>query len=218
MIFTTKRKNLSTLLLLLLAGFVNRSNGQEAPSQLRFHAGGVLGLIASQVDGDDFAGFNKLGVTGGFIAELPLSKYFFISTEILYSQKGSKSHTYPNIPLEYRLKLNYAEVPVLINFQNKPSFNFGAGFSYNRLIKVREFVYGLEQIPNSFDVSTSDFNQLKKNDFNLVVGGSYLFTKNFMVNVRYQYSITAMGRVALSNFNNRGMYNNLLAFRFMYVF
>ena len=183
---------------------------QNTPlTDLTFHAGIVLGLNASQVDGDDYAGYNKLGINAGFMSVLPVSKKIFFSAEILYTQKGSKSHVVSGMPLEYRLKLNYAEIPVLFNFNAKPVLDFGAGFAYARLVKSREFVYELEQPP---------FEDLNKNEFAGLLNANYFFNPHFFLNVRFSYSLAPIGHSPVSNFNSRAMFNNLLSFRIGYIF
>lgn len=175
---------------------------------LRFRGGLVLGLNASQVDGDDYAGYHKVGFNGGFLTQVPLSKKFFMSMEILYSQKGAKSKTYQGYPTAYQVNLHYAEVPILINFQEKSAVNFGLGLSYGRLVKSKEFIDELEQ------PTTDDF---KRNDIAAVANGSYLISDHFIFNIRFAYSVVPIGYRDSSNFNNRGMYNNVLSFRLAYV-
>lgn len=194
-------------LFLLLAS--SQLMGQNAPqTDVRFRGGIVAGLNATQVDGDDFAGFTKLGLNAGFVAQLPLSKKFFMSMEILYSQKGAKSKTYQGFPTEYRVKLNYAEVPVLINFQEKSAVNFGLGLAYGRLVKIREFIDELEQEP---------FEDFNRDELSGIANGNYLITPNFNLNVRWSYSIFPIGHSPLSNFNSRAMYNHVLSFRLAYI-
>lgn len=186
------------------------SKSQDAQkTELRFRGGMIFGLNASQVDGDDYAGYHKLGINGGFLAQIPLSKKFFISTEILYSQKGAKSRTIMGQNVAYRVNLNYSEIPVLINFQEKTSVNFGVGVAYARLLKAREWLYDLETVPQE------EFN---KSDLLGVVNGTYLISNHFQLGVRFEYSFFPMGHSPVSNFEGRSMYNNLLSFRMAYVF
>lgn len=197
------------LSLLFLTGLLQMTYGQDAAStELRFRGGAVLGLNACQVDGDDYAGYHKLGFNGGFLAEIPVAKKFFVSMEILYSQKGAKSRTYQGIPTEYQANLNYAEIPVLFNFQEKSAVNFGLGASYGRLVKYKEFRDELQQPP------TDDFN---RDDICGIANGNYLISDHFHLNIRFAYSIVPFGHRDTSNFNKRGMYNNVLSFRIAYV-
>ena len=200
---------------LLLIGIfflmVNEARSQEGPQPvLRFRAGVMLGLNASQIDGDNYAGYHKLGVNGGFIAQIPISPKFFISTEILYSQKGSKSKSYPDVPLEFLLRLHYAEIPILFNFQEKSAINFGAGFAYARLVKSY-----LEVDPFLQPYPELEFN---KSDFTVLANANYMVTQHFAINVRFAYSIVPVGHNLYSNYKNKSMYNNVLTFRLGYIF
>ncbi len=207
MVFKYLRKFLLITALVLL---YNASRAQvNAITELRFRGGIILGVNATQVDGDDYAGYHKLGLNGGFAAQLPVSKKFFFSTEILYTQKGAKSRTFQGIPLQYRIKLNYAEIPLLFNFQEKHAVNFGLGLSYGRLIKIREFIDAIEQDP---------FEDFKRNDIAGVANGNYLISDHLQLNLRFAYSLIPIGYSPASNFVNRAMFNNVLSFRLGYVF
>lgn len=200
---------LKFLFVVFMTCFYTAARSQDADkTELRFRGGAVLGLNACQVDGDDFAGYHKLGLNGGFLAEIPVSKRFFFSMEILYSQKGAKSRTYPGIPTEYKVNLDYAEIPLLFNFQEKSAVNFGLGVSYGRLVRNKEYVDQLAQ-PTS-----DDFD---RDDICAIANGNYLISDHFRLNLRFAYSIVPMGHRDSSNFNNRGMYNNVLSFRLAYV-
>ncbi|MBA3648080.1 MAG: PorT family protein [Chitinophagales bacterium] len=189
--------------------FIAFMNIKAQDPALKFHAGAVAGLNFSQVDGDDWASYNKVGLNAGFISEVPLSKHFFVSAEILYSQKGSKSPTYKGVPLTFKWKLNYAEIPVLINFQEKKAINFGAGLSYAQLLKAREFIEQLEQPDPTVGIGRSDID--------ILANANYLITKNFQLNVRFAYSIFAIGHRENSNFKRHALYNNLLSARLMWI-
>ncbi|MBK7222982.1 MAG: hypothetical protein IPH94_17215 [Saprospiraceae bacterium] len=60
----------------------------EGQSQ-NFYGSMVLGVNASQIDGDNAAGFNKPGLTGGFKIDYPISASLDISAELLYSSRGA---------------------------------------------------------------------------------------------------------------------------------
>ncbi len=58
---------------------------------LRFDGGPVAGINASQVQGDDYTGFNKLGLSGGaFIDVRNPDNYWGIRLEMHYAEKGSR--------------------------------------------------------------------------------------------------------------------------------
>jgi hypothetical protein len=186
----------------------------------------ILGMNASQIDGDDYAGYHKVGFNAGFYGQLPLSKLFFFSTEILYAEKGGKSPVVHGLPTAYSWTLQYAEIPILFHYQDKRAFNVGAGLSYSRLVGEQLYADQEPQPPIDIcpgppaDVSLLPDNYLciKKSDFTVMAEANYLATKHLVINVRFAYSLAPIGYFGGSNYINRGMYNNLLSFRLMWVF
>ncbi len=55
----------------------------------KFHFGGVASVIASQVDGDNLRGFNKLGLSLGLLGGYSLSDAAWLDIELHYSTFGS---------------------------------------------------------------------------------------------------------------------------------
>ena len=53
-------------------------------------AGLVAGLNASQIDGDDLAGFDKVGLTGGIKTTMEFESVWRMNMEFLYSERGSR--------------------------------------------------------------------------------------------------------------------------------
>ena len=158
--------------------------------------GVILGMNAAQIDGDDYAGYHKVGFNGGFYGQLPISKIFFFSTEILYAGKGGKSKVQQGIPTRYSWSLHYAEIPVLFHYQDKRAFNVGVGFSYSRLVDENLEADQEPQPPVNIctgpppDVSLLPLNFLciKKSDFDVLAEANYLPTKHLVINVRFAYS------------------------------
>jgi hypothetical protein len=195
---------------------------------MHIRGGIIFGINAAQIDGDDYAGYHKVGLNFGFYGQIPVSKKFFISTEILYSEKGAKNPITPNLPVQfwYTWRNQYAEIPLLVHYQDKKAFNVGVGFSYSRVVGEQLSVKGLDPIPTPIcaggntPVDSGSLNTfcLKRNDFDVIAEANYIPLKHLEINVRYAYSIFPMGYYANSNFINRSMHNNLLSFRLMFVF
>src|SRR5690606_3693125 len=61
-----------------------------------FYGGISMGGTFSQLDGDNFAGYRKIGLTGGAIVYAELAKKFAMSLELLYTQKGAVSNMEKN--------------------------------------------------------------------------------------------------------------------------
>ncbi len=110
----------------------------------------IAGMNLSQVDGDEIYGFDKAGLNMGLGAIVPLGKHFAFSIETLFNQKGSYqgkqeedvvTDSLGNIiaiwTKEYKLKLDYLEVPVMIHFVDKDILAVGTGFRTDAWLTLR---------------------------------------------------------------------------------
>lgn len=196
------------LLVVFVPLFCFSQNGPQA----RFQAGVEGGLIFSQVDGDTYSGFTKVGFSAGFIATLPVTGNFFGSMEILYAEKGSYAPMSPTNPYYWKLSLNYAEVPVLFNYDDpNTKFSFGAGPSFGTLVKstLTDF--------DANGITYSTVASLHKFDLEGVLNVDYGITNSLFLNARFTYSIIPIG----TNLTTRGflrMYNNTLGASVRYLF
>lgn len=174
-----------------------------------FDGGFSLGANFTQVDGDDLAGFNKIGINVGPIIHINFNPNWSASMELLYSQKGARSKPDPNNVNTFILVMDYAEVPIMANYNDKNRLIFQAGFSYGRLVNSREKINGIEQ--NIEGV-------LENDELSYIVGGTFLVgeKKHFGVNLRYQGSITKVGPSA--NPKVVGLINRLVTARATYYF
>ncbi|MEZ5082305.1 MAG: outer membrane beta-barrel protein [Bacteroidales bacterium] len=114
----------------------------------------IAGMNLSQVDGDEVYGYKKVGLNTGLGALLPIKKRFLLTMEILYNQKGAyerdqyirfdqdTSGKIIEITGKYQLKLDYLEVPILFLYNDRDIITAGAGFSYGRLVSVKEYEHG----------------------------------------------------------------------------
>lgn len=187
-----------------------------------FYGGLSLGAIFSQLDGDNFAGYHKVGLTGGAIVYAQVAPRIAPSMELLFTQKGAVSNTEkPGINVrvnDYKVNLNYIEVPIMLNYFDKRKSHFGAGLSYSQLISSQESARTTPALSDTADLDNYPF---KKADLNGVVSLNLHLKKGFFLNIRYQYSLMSirdkwypdLGRTSAG-----GQYNNLWAFRFMYIF
>lgn len=203
--------------------FPSNCSGQQ------FKAGLLAGISTSQVDGDSYAGYDKAGLTGGAFVSTrfsPASKWS-ASFELTYIQKGSRKVPHPDKGdyTDYSLKLNYAEVPLLVRYAFSPSDSTGermkfmleGGLGFGTLIHSEELLSGA-----AVPAGTS----FQKVDFSLILGINYLLSEHFMLNVRYEYSMMPVRKGATGsyyqNWTNKflkpGYYNNLLVFSLRYQF
>ncbi len=187
-------------------------------NERKFYGGLVMGTNFIQVDGDQFAGYNKIGLNVGGIMYLKLSEQLAASMEILYSQKGSKSVQTKTIGTGYAITaygitLNYAEIPVLINLIDKHKSHFGAGFSYSRLATSSEYI--TTNPPQVFDLTKYPFN---KSDINWILSGNLHLWKGLYLNGRFQYSLIPIRDKIPQSYAKATQYNNLWVMRLMYLF
>jgi hypothetical protein len=194
----------------------------------------IAGMNLSQVDGDEVYGFHKAGLNAGLGAILPLGKNFSFTIETLFNQKGSyqgkqyeDTVTNPstgNKDLwtgEYKMKLDYLEVPVLFHYTDKEIITAGVGFSYGRLVNVKEYEHGRQ-----VETTTLNGGPYDRNDYDVLIDFNFRVHKKiprFKMNVRYAYSMSKIRtRTFLDKFGNetstRDQYNNLFSLRLIYVF
>ncbi len=187
----------------------------------------IGGLNLSQVDGDQVYGFHKYGLNAGASAIIPFKKRFAVVIETIYSQKGSYQKPQfdynPFVPKhdstgEYALKLTYVEVPVLCQYEDKGGFTFGAGFSWGRLVNVKEKEYNV--ISNSVDWNNVTINDgtFRKNDWDVIADIKIRIYKGLKFNARYSYSIFNLRDRYYYYFKKtRHQYNNFISFRLVWV-
>jgi hypothetical protein len=194
-----------------------------------FYGGLVAGGNFTQVDGDNYAGYHKVGVNVGGIVYAQLANKLAASMEILFVQKGSRAHKEQVTPFidptagipvtiqKYNIDLNYAEVPIMINYFDKRKSNFGAGFSYSQLISSNEKIVTNPGLAPETNPSDYPF---RKADINLLAGVNLKLTGGLFLNVRFQYSLFSIRDedVKFRNYIRKDQYNNLYVLRLMYLF
>ena len=176
----------------------------------------IFGINASQVDGDQCIGYNKAGFNVGAEAIVPFKKNFSFTIETIFNQKGShqRAQFVDSLDGEYKLILNYLEVPVLFHYTDKDVVSIGTGFSWGRLVQYKEWQDDFRMNPDSVPA-------FKKNDINIILDAQIKITKGFYFDLRYAYSVAKIRTREFHNYLgswSRNQYNNLLSFRLIYIF
>lgn len=189
-------KKLLVLLIILLPFFVS---GQG------FYGGLRLGMTGSQVQGDNLSGFDKAGITGGFIVGIPVGDYADFQTEILFVQKGSRKNPTKNDPSKYIMRLNYIEMPFLYRRQLKENYGFETGLSFGVLLENTDVEYDLYGVLPSRE-------PFKEFEVAAHVGIWYKIRDNTRVNLRYSHSVLPIRphQGGVTYYFNRGQYNLVL--------
>ena len=203
-----------------------------------FYGSVIAGGNLTQVDGDYIYGYRKLGVNVGASVMMTLNKKqsWFVTVELLYTQKGSSKKNFspdmdkgklvdslinPNfkrdMSIKYKLHLDYVEVPIVFHFEDLASgCAFGAGVSWARLVSVKEIENGYRLIT---DLKSGTY---RKNDWCALADVKVRLYKGLKLNFRFQYSFIPL-RTRVFNFKSgeieeRKQYNNMLTLRLIYSF
>jgi len=177
-----------------------------------FNGGAYCGFVASQVDGDNFAGFDKSGALAAVMVNTELNRKWLAQLEIRYIQKGSLKNMNPEKSdyLYFKMKFDYVEVPILFIYNFKKTIRFEAGQAIGYLINTEIDENGVIQ-------NHEDFNKI---DFSTVLGINYLFNEKLNFSLRYQHSnLPVSGSLSNTTYYTKGgMYNRLLTFTAGYYF
>ena len=144
------------------------------------------GINASQLQGDNLSGFDKVGLHTGLGVEYEFVKNS-LSLELLFNQKGSASKANrTNSIQKVNTTLNYLQIPVLysINSWYDEADNFyhigvHGGPYYSRLFNINSTDPGLDRFIDNF----------KKADFGLVLGVKYRISRKIATTLRYDQSL-----------------------------
>ncbi len=152
----------------------------------------IGGFNFSKVEGDRVNNgmfkFNKPGVQVGVGAAIPLGHNFSTTFEILFNQKGAyKKYGQPDSarPM-YLTRLNYAEIPVLIQYTDKGKYTFGLGASYSRLVGVKWIVNG-RTLGNSINDG-----YYARDNFDWIANFRFRIYQQLKMDIRYAYSLTSI--------------------------
>jgi len=86
-----------------------------------FKAGLILGLNASQIDGDDVGGYSNPGLRAGIRASTMLrNEKLQLDTDMLFSQRGSRpsANEVNIIGLDWSFRMDYVEVPITLRYSD----------------------------------------------------------------------------------------------------
>ncbi len=157
----------------------------SAQKQITFDGGLEIGGVTSQVAGDSYAGYFKMGVTGSAFVEMGFSDNLGAKLAMGFTQKGAGNKPDTLNLNYYRLRLNYIDIPLSVVFKLKEgdiAIETGAYYSY-LLSQKNDFGSGY------FDVQEPQYNQA---DIGGHVGITYLFSDHVGIHARFSQSLVPM--------------------------
>ena len=206
------------LLFLLLISLIPKESIQAQ----RFSAAIVGGLNACQIDGDDLAGFDKVGLSGGIKAIMLFDSPLALNMEFLYNERGSRPDIFnSDYDPDIEVSLKYAELPVYITYGDWWQEESGyykvaalAGLSYGRLIKAST-IDNFHSSEESYDLLVPYFNE---NDISWILGFNYRMSSHWGITARYTRGITPLLSPEKHNLNTKRLLSYFLSFRVEYYF
>lgn len=145
-----------------------------------FKSGYMLGVSATQVDGDNHSGYNKLGPHLGIFVERMFGEKFSVRPEFLFTIKGAKNYIdITNIADPIKTAFYYVEVPFFLNYRIK-KFQVEAGPSFGVLM------YAYNNDNTGIYETTGMYNRM---EWAAHVGASYRLKESMLLYGRYSYSM-----------------------------
>ena len=176
----------------------------------QFEGGFFGGFSASQIDGDLFSGYNKIGITAGAYITRKINRNFNLKTEIRFIQKGAFKRNTENDPTLFKTSLQYAEVPILLQYFHNKKLFFEAGL-------VPEVLLTDKEEDQDGLISYEPYNRFSLEG---TAGIGYFFNNNLALGARHNYSLLPVRDHASGQSLrlNRGQYNSVISFSLYYHF
>ena len=138
----------------------------------------------------------KVGIAAGAELEYMLSDNFSLSAGAIYSQQGTKfDWSYEDEKANFKLNMDYINVPILANYYVAKGFaikaGIQAGFKANAKCKIDMDTQGMEdlvnEIVNPYTKALED--AVKGFELSIPVGLSYEIS-DFVIDARYNFGVT----------------------------
>jgi len=133
---------------------------------------GVNVASASVSPGNDYN--SKAGLHVGGLAHIHLNKNFALQPEVVYSMQGGKVD-------DTKLKLNYINIPLLVQYMTDNGFRLQTGPQLGLLVSAKTEVGDVERDIKDNFTST---------DFSWAFGAGFLFPEGFGLDARYNLGIS----------------------------
>jgi hypothetical protein len=148
----------------------------------RFNGGILAGFNGSQVEGDSYKGYDKLGAVAGFYVETDIAPAVFAGMEIKFNQKGARKDPTSKDPTKYIMRLNYIDLPVYGGFRTGEWGAILAGIQPGYLLSGKEYdAYG--EFPPE---DQAEFNSF---DLQVLLGFQFDFLDYLKADLRFALSV-----------------------------
>ena len=171
-------------ILILLAGALLGIGGHLAAQNVG--AGLIVAGVASQIDGDSWGGYNKLGYSLGGFAWYDFNDRVSLSPEITIGHRGSREM----VDGYEQYNLNVIDFPLLVRYCilgdiNAQNLQIEAGPSANFLLSAKAG-FGQQKLD-----LMPQFNRL---NLSINAGATFFVNKNIGIMGRWSYALTNMNK------------------------
>ena len=203
---------------MVLAMYKSSAQNYYDEPQPVFSGALLAGANFATLDDDEDTPYDKLGANLGGAVFVRIKPHFDVSMEMLFSQKGEKTNQLTptgiqgiNFTYIYD-RLNYVEIPVMLNYIDRFNDHFGIGFSYGRLVSSTEIL----NTDSYLTIQTAQY-PFNKDDYEFLIGTEFHVWKRFYLTFRFQYSMMKVQTVLPTNYSPNEQNNNLFVLRLMYL-
>jgi hypothetical protein len=200
----------------------------QAPAPRAITFGLIGGLSSATLAVDDDGGEDddterRNGLAGGAYLTFGIAPQLGLRAEVLYAMKGARANGSDDVgdPEEVTVKLDYVEVPLLLQFQPavagglRPRLYAGPAFAFRARCRF-EIEDGDASVTTDCDaLDGARENIFKSRDVGGMVGGELAFGgatgPGFAVGVRYTHGFTNIGDAGDATIRNRvlGLYGSV---------
>ena len=178
----------------------------------KLNAGVFGGVTASQVDGDSYTGFNKLGLCTGFFLNRHIEYNICWQAEIKYGTRGVYKGPSDSDLTLYRSAYHMLELPLSVHYLYDEKILVEIGTSPEILVLTR-----LWDENGLMDPSTYPEN--RRFGLNVFAGIGYWFNEKIMIGLRYTNSAIPFRDPAEWNHPQyRGYFHNVICLSLAYRF
>lgn len=198
--FSRKRSRSGAgIMILLLLTLAVSLKGQQ------FNAGFFGGLNISQVHGDTYSGFNKLGFNAGFFVNRLIDKQFYWQAEIKYGTRGVYEGPTDSNPSLYKSSYHMIEIPLSVNYLFDEKILVELGTSPEVLVTT------LFWDENGL-MDKSTYRDNRRFGLSVFAGIGYWFNAKMMAGLRYTNSaVPFRDPEEWNNSQYRGYFHNVIS-------
>lgn len=176
------------------------------------NAGIFAGVNASQVSGDSYTGFNKLGLTAGFFLNRLIDYHIYWQAEIKYGIRGVYQGPAENDPTLYRSAYHILEIPLSVHYVYEKRIMVEIGTSPELLLAARFW-------DENGIMDPSTYPENRRLGLNVFAGLGYWFNEKITAGLRYTNSaIPFRDPEEWNHPRYRGYFHNVITLSLSYRF